>query len=77
MLKKTILFWMIMVVGSVLMACSTESPVDEESGNEEEDGELTIGFSISTLNNPFFVTLQEGAKAKADEIGAELIKVTR
>ncbi len=75
MLKKTVLFWMIIVVGSVLMACSTESPVEEESGSEENDGELTIGFSISTLNNPFFVTLQEGTESKADEIGAELITV--
>ncbi len=75
MLKKTVLFWIILVVGSVLMACSTESPVEEESGSEDNDGELTIGFSISTLNNPFFVTLQEGAEAKAEEIGAELITV--
>ncbi len=75
MLKKTVLFWIILVVGSVLMACSTESPVEEETGSEDNDGELTIGFSISTLNNPFFVTLQEGAEAKAEEIGAELITV--
>jgi ribose transport system substrate-binding protein len=33
----------------------------------------TIGLSVSTLNNPFFVTLVEGAQAAADEAGAELI----
>lgn len=32
-----------------------------------------IGMIISTLNNPFFVTLKEGAEAKAAELGAELI----
>lgn len=32
-----------------------------------------IGLIISTLNNPFFVTLKEGAEAKAAELGAELI----
>lgn len=33
----------------------------------------TIGLSVSTLNNPFFVTLVEGAQAAADAAGAELI----
>lgn len=32
-----------------------------------------IALVISTLNNPFFVTLQEGAQAKAEELGHELI----
>lgn len=32
-------------------------------------------MSISTMNNPFFVTLSEGAKAKAGELGVELISV--
>ncbi|TVR19266.1 MAG: hypothetical protein EA396_12850, partial [Anaerolineaceae bacterium] len=36
---------------------------------------ITLGLSVSTLNNPFFVTLVEGAQALADEIGAELIVV--
>ncbi len=35
----------------------------------------TIGLSISTLNNPFFVTLRDGAQAAADAAGAELIVV--
>ncbi|WP_227370561.1 ribose ABC transporter substrate-binding protein RbsB [Halomonas sp. M20] len=32
-----------------------------------------IALVISTLNNPFFVTLQEGAQQKAEELGHELI----
>ncbi|MGC3874683.1 ribose ABC transporter substrate-binding protein RbsB [Halomonas sp. GXIMD04776] len=32
-----------------------------------------IALVISTLNNPFFVTLQEGAQKKAEELGHELI----
>lgn len=32
-----------------------------------------IGLAISTLNNPFFVTLKEGAEAKAKELGYELV----
>ncbi len=34
-----------------------------------------IGLSLSTLNNPFFVTLSEGAEEAAKELGLNLITV--
>lgn len=40
---------------------------------QEEEGTTKIGLVVSTLNNPFFVTLKEGAEAKAQELGYELI----
>lgn len=79
-MKKVWLWMMVAALGIVLMACSTEAP-GTNSGNADDggknggDGEYTIGFSISTLNNPFFVTLQEGAEVKAEELGIELIMV--
>lgn len=33
----------------------------------------TLAMVVSTLNNPFFVTMKEGAEAKADELGYQLI----
>jgi len=33
----------------------------------------TIGLSVSTLNNPFFVDLRDGAQQMADEMGLELL----
>lgn len=33
----------------------------------------TMALVVSTLNNPFFVTLKEGAEAKAKELGYEII----
>jgi ribose transport system substrate-binding protein len=33
---------------------------------------LTIGLALSTLQNPFFVTLRDGAQGAADEAGATL-----
>ena len=57
----------------VLAACSLEPPAYLQ--NKEQpivEGDAKIGFSISTLNNPFFVTLNDGAKEKAAELGAEL-----
>lgn len=35
-------------------------------------GSKTVGLALSTLNNPFFVTLRDGAQAKAKELGLTL-----
>ncbi len=40
-----------------------------------EEPTQKLGLSLSTLNNPFFVTLKEGAEEAADEAGVELIVV--
>ena len=78
-MKNVLAVVMMLVLGMVAMACSTESPVNDggnnAGGNDGGDGEITVGFSISTLNNPFFVTLQEGAEAHAEELGIELLMV--
>jgi ribose transport system substrate-binding protein len=49
--------------------------VTGEGGAAAPAGSYTIGLSLSTLNNPFFVTLGDGAQAAADDAGAELIVV--
>ena len=43
-------------------------PMAEAMGGGEK-----IGLIVSTLNNPFFVDLKDGAAAKADELNLELI----
>ncbi|WP_421101506.1 ribose ABC transporter substrate-binding protein RbsB [Sporosarcina psychrophila] len=70
---KKVKLALIMAIMLVLAACSTEAPgakKDEETKGGE--GSYKIGFSISTLNNPFFVTLSEGAKEQAKEMDATL-----
>ena len=44
-------------------------------GQKEVEEGITLGLSLSTLNNPFFVTLKEGAEEKASELGVKLIVV--
>ena len=46
---------------------ATEAPPEVEG--------YTLGLSLSTLNNPFFVTLKEGAESAAQAAGVELIVV--
>lgn len=62
----------LLVVG-LIAGCSSQSGLEQQE--EKQDDGVTIGFSISTLNNPFFVTLKEGAEKAAKEAGAELIVV--
>lgn len=41
----------------------------------ENSGSGAVGFSVSTLNNPFFVSLSEGAKAEVEKQGVKLVVV--
>lgn len=64
---------LIMVIMLVLSACSMNAPgTKKDAGATDKEGGYKIGFSISTLNNPFFVTLSDGAKAQAKEMDASL-----
>ena len=47
----------------------------EESSKKAATANGSIGLSVSTQNNPFFVTLAEGAKKAADKAGVELTVV--
>ena len=47
----------------------------KETSSSESTGSGSVGLAISTLNNPFFVKLSEGAQAAADEAGVKLITV--
>lgn len=58
----------------VLAACSTDAPgsADKKDGDKKAE-DIKIGLSISTLNNPFFVTLRDGAEETAKEAGYKMV----
>ena len=67
----------LMVIGTMLVTmggCNAITIDGEENVREGSSGNV-IGFSVSTLNNPFFVTLTEGAKKAASEKNVELVVV--
>ncbi|USK59811.1 ribose ABC transporter substrate-binding protein RbsB [Peribacillus asahii] len=68
------LFSILMVLSlMVLAACSSESNLENNKAEPKESMEdVTVGVSISTLNNPFFVSLKEGIEAKAKEKGMKV-----
>jgi ribose transport system substrate-binding protein len=51
-----------------------EQPTEAPTEPPAEEG-YTLGLSLSTLNNPFFVTLRDGAQEAAQEAGVELVVV--
>ena len=52
-----------------------EPPSDEQLNGSAADGTGTIGFSISTLDHPFFVGMDEGARAAQAQLGVDLVIV--
>ncbi|TXC90993.1 ribose ABC transporter substrate-binding protein RbsB [Metabacillus litoralis] len=64
---------------ALLVGCSTEPPgassEKEPAAAEGNDDKVKVGLSISTLNNPFFVTLKEGAEEEAKAKGIEIVVV--
>lgn len=69
---------MVLLATVILSACSVKPGFSLEpsfgtsaTSTESSNDTLTIGLSVSTLNNPFFVTLSENAEAKAKELGVK------
>lgn len=78
-MKKRVLTMLLAGLMTVsLGACAVEGKESskkepDNTGKENEVGK--VGFSISTLNNPFFVSMADGAKEKAEELGVDLTVV--
>lgn len=73
------------LLASVLMLTACGGGGDADKAKEPESGtdaaaeqtedkavEGLVGLSVSTLNNPFFVSLTEGAESKAKDLGIDL-----
>jgi ribose transport system substrate-binding protein len=80
---------MLLTLGLLLAACApatpppaptaapTQPPATQPPATQPPApaGEITLGLALSTLNNPFFVTLKEGAEKEAAAQGVKLIVV--
>lgn len=66
-MKKVLVLLLVLIMAIGMIGCG--------GGTEEEGGDegARIGLVVSTLNNPFFVDLRDGAQAAADAAGAKLI----
>jgi len=71
MKRFSTLFSVLMLAAVVLSACSAPAAPETPAQATEK----TLGLVLSTLNNPFFVTLRDGAQTAADAAGVKLIVV--
>ncbi len=89
-MKRTLLFWLsaVMIGALILSGCGptpaaptevpptpTPKPAAPTPTPVPAAEEVTLGLSLSTLDNPFFVTLKEGAEEAATKAGVKLIVV--
>lgn len=72
-MKKLVALILCVMMAMSLTGCKIV--IDGESNTQtatKTETSGTVGLSVSTQNNPFFVTLVEGAQAAAKEAGVEL-----
>lgn len=67
-MKKFFAVMCILLTGTLFLFTGCGSSSSSGSGGK-------VGFSVSTLNNPFFVTLTDGAKEEAKTLGIDLTVV--
>src|SRR4051794_22497173 len=56
----------------LLGACSMQPPEWAQPAKKDDIKDLKIGLSVSTLNNPFFVSLKNGVEKEAKALGVEV-----
>lgn len=75
MMKKLLI--LLAAIALIATACGGDDTAGggdaAEGGGEAAEGDVTVGLSLSTLQNPFFVSLRDGAQEAADEASAELL----
>lgn len=59
----------------LLSACSMQPPGWAKPDKKESLEDIKIGLSVSTLNNPFFVSLRDGVVKEVEALGMEVIIV--
>lgn len=70
-MKKIVSMAIMLCMMFCLAGCNAIT-IDGEGEAAESAGNGSIGLSVSTLNNPFFVSLAEGAEEAAEKEGVKL-----
>lgn len=72
---KKITLILISILLILMTGCSLEPPDWAKPNNGGKVSNIKIGLSISTLNNPFFVSVKDGVVAEANKLGIEVIVI--
>ncbi|MYL31165.1 ribose ABC transporter substrate-binding protein RbsB [Halobacillus halophilus] len=69
---------LLLMIGAVLLflsACSLQPPEWAKPDNNKNPEDIKIGLSVSTLNNPFFVSMKDGVEKEAEAQGMDVVVV--
>jgi len=65
---------LVLLLTLVLAACGDDKDKAPAATPEPtEEASVTLGLAVSTLQNPFFVSLRDGAQTAADRLGVVLV----
>jgi ribose transport system substrate-binding protein len=69
--------WLLLISLSLLFlgACSLQPPEWAKPTKNTNPEDIKIGLSVSTLNNPFFVSMKNGVQDEAKKQGMEVVVV--
>lgn len=69
--------WLLLISLSLLFlgACSLQPPEWAKPNISSNPEDIKIGLSVSTLNNPFFVSMKNGVEDEAKKQGMEVVVV--
>lgn len=70
-MKKLLVFCLSFTL-LLLSACSMQPPEWAKPAKKENVKDIKIGLSVSTLNNPFFVSLKDGVIKEAKALGMQV-----
>lgn len=69
-MKKTLaLLCVIVLLTAIFAGCSPAENEGEPSANPDPESKFTVGFSIATLEFPYYVTMQKAFEAACEEKG--------
>jgi ribose transport system substrate-binding protein len=74
-MKKIVSLLLVSTLIIVLSACSMDPPEWAKPGKKKDLKDVKIGLSVSTLDNPFFVSLKDGVIKQAKKKGMKVITV--
>lgn len=64
---------MALLLALAVSACAEDKDDKKATPVPTEKVKVTLGLAVSTLQNPFFVSLRDGAQVAADRLGVDLV----
>ena len=73
---KLIIFGLVLGIALLLHGCSSGGGGGEtatDKGGSSAEHQPTLGIVLKTMNNPYFIKMEEAAEARAKELGIKLV----